>query len=184
MAISMIAPWSDRSKKAMMKAGFSEEQNMNARRMAISAFLMGILWALRLMTAKGGDADDDDEVNPATALMHYMAMRTLLEQEALLYVPEAFVQSGQLLDFLPVGFAAAQDLGLLAKEGFGYLFASRKNKDYFYQRDSKDGRHHAGDSHFYHHILRLIPYVKSWWGLWHGYEATDNYNYGRKLRSR
>lgn len=182
LLISMGNPWSPRAMKAMKKAGFSVEQNMNARRMAISMILMGMLWALRVMTA-GGD-DDDDEVNPFIAMVYYMSMRTLIEQEAFLYAAEIYNQTGQLMDFLPVGFSAVFDLGTLGVEGVGALFADKTNSDYFYQRDSKDGRHLQYDSHFWHHFLRLIPYVKSWWGLWHGYEAAKNYNYGRKLRSR
>lgn len=185
MLISMMAPWSKRSMKAMQNAGFSEEQNMNARRMAASAFLMGLLLALRLATARGGGDDDDDkEMDQTTGLVHYFAMRTLLEQEALLYIPEAFVQSGSLLDFMPVGGAALFDLYNLGVEGGGALVADETNSKFFYQRDDRNGKYEKYDSKFEKHLERIVPYWKSYWAILHPYEAAENYEFGRKLRTR
>lgn len=183
MVISMMAPWSNRSKKAMQDAGFSEEQNMNARRMAASAFLMGLLLALRLATAPP-DKDDEEEMDQTTGLVHYLAMRTLLEQEALLYIPETFVQTGQILDFMPVGGAALFDVGKLAYEGVGAVVADETDRDFFYQRDDRNGKYEKYDSKFEKHLERIVPYWKSWWAIEHPYEATKNYEFGRKLRTR
>lgn len=185
MLISMIAPWSKRSQKAMQSAGFSEEQNYNARRTVASLLLIAALYALRLATAKGGDGDDDEEeMDQATGLTYYLSMRTLLEQEALLYVPETFIQSGQLMDFMPVGGAALYDVGKLAYEGGGALLSDESDSDFFNQRDAKDGRYQKYDTKFEHHLERLVPYWKSWWAIEHPYEAADNYEFGRKLRTR
>ena len=183
MVISMMAPWSKRSMKAMQRVGFSEEQNMNARRMAASAFLMGVLYALRLATAPP-DKDDEEEMDQATGLVHYLAMRTLLEQEALLYVPEAFIQSGSLMDFMPVGGAALYDLGKLGYEGAGALLTDETDKDFYWQRDDKNGKYEKYDTKFQTHLERIVPYWKSWWAIEHPYEAADNYEFGRKLRTR
>ena len=186
MVISMMAPWSKRSMKAMQKAGFSEEQNFNARRMAASAFLMGILLALRIATASGGGDDDDDdkEMDQTTGLVYYFAMRTLLEQEALLYIPETFIQAGQLLDFTPVGFSALFDLGKLSYEMGGAALADEENKEFYWQRDDKNGKHEKYDPKFWNHLERLAPYYKSYWAIMHPYEAAENYEFGRKLRTR
>ena len=184
MLISMMAPWSKRSMKAMQDAGFSEEQNMNARRMAASAFLMGLLLALRLATARGGGDDDDKEIDQTTGLVYYFAMRTLLEQEALLYIPETFMQSGQLLDFVPVGVSALYDLGQLGYQGIGVAIGEETDKDFFYQQDDKNGKYEKYDSKFEKHLERVVPYWKSWWAIEHPYEAADNYEFGRKLRTR
>ena len=132
----------------------------------------------------GGDDDDDKEYDAATGITHYMAMRTLLEQEALLYIPETFVQTGQLLDFLPVGGAALYDIGKLGYEGVGALVADETDSEFFYQKDSKDGRYNKYDSKFEHKLERLIPYYKNVWAIEHPYEATDNYEFGRKLRTK
>jgi hypothetical protein len=185
MVISMMAPWSKRSRKAMQDAGFSEEQNMNARRMAASAFLMGLLLALRLATARGsGDDDDDKEMDQTTGAIYYLSMRTLLEQEALLYIPETFIQSGQLMDFMPVGGSALYDLGKLGYEGAGAMIGEETDKDFFYQQDDRNGKYEKYDSKFMKHLERIVPYWKSWWAIEHPYEAADNYEFGRKLRKR
>lgn len=185
MVISVAAPWSKRSMKAMQEAGFSEEQNMNARRTAISAFLIGLLFVLKLATAPPDkDKMDDEEMDQATGLVHYLAMRTLLEQEALLYVPEAFIQSGQLLDFTPVGFAALYDLGKLAYEITGAAVTDETDKDFYWQKADKNGKHEQYDARFWNHLERIVPYWKSWWAIEHPYEAADNYEFGRKLRTR
>jgi len=185
MVISMMAPWSNRSKKAMQNAGFSEEQNFNARRMAASAFLMGLLLALRLATAPPDKDDkDDEEMDQTTGLVHYLAMRTLLEQEALLYIPETFVQTGQILDFMPVGGSALFDVGKLAYEGVGAVVADETDRDFFYQRDDRNGKYEKYDSKFEKHLERIVPYWKSWWAIQHPYEAAENYEFGRKLRTR
>ena len=186
MLISMINPWSKRTMKALTQAGFSEHQVFNARRVVASELLMTFLFILRLATAKsGGDGDDDDkEYDAGTGVTHYLAMRTLLEQEALLYLPETFVQTGQLMDFMPVGGAALYDLGKLGYEGVGAMVADETDSNFFYQRDAKDGRYEKYDSKFEHHLERIVPYWKSWWAIQHPYEATDNYEFGRKLRTR
>ena len=96
---------------------------------------MTFLFILRLATAKpkGGDGDDDDEqeLDPNTGLVHYLSMRTLLEQEALLYLPETFVQTGQLMDFMPVGGAALYDIGKLGYEGVGAMVADETDRNFF-----------------------------------------------------
>lgn len=186
MLISMINPWSKRTMKALTQAGFSEHQVFNARRMVASELLMTALWILRLATARpsGGDDDDDKETDPTIGGIHYLSMRTLLEQEALLYIPETFVQTGQLMDFLPVGFAAICDIGKLGYEGVGAMVVDETDSNFFYQKDAKDGRYDKYDTKFEHHLERIVPYWKSWWAIQHPYEATDNYEFGRKLRTR
>lgn len=185
MCISMLVPWTKNARIAMQKAGFSEEQNFNMRRWVSSWMLMGLLIALKLATAPPDkDEDEDTEVDPTTGLIYYLAMRTLLEQEAFLWPPEIFVQSGQILDFVPVGFAAVNDLYKLGEEGVGAIMFDETDKDYFYQRDDRNGRYEQYDSKFKHHLERLIPYYKNFWAVKHPYQASENYEFGRKLRSR
>ena len=186
MLISMTCPWAKRSVEAMRKAGFSDEQNYNARRMAASELLMLALLILRIATAKssGGDDDDDKEEDVTTGLIHYFAMRTLLEQEAFLYIPEIFMQSGQLMDFMPVGGSALYDVGKLIYEGVGATVTDKTDSDFYHQGDSKIGRYDEYDTKFEHHLERMIPYYKSWWAIQHPYDAAENYQFGRKLRTR
>jgi hypothetical protein len=185
MLITFVNPWSKRATNALTKAGFSENQVFNARRMVAAELLISFLYILKLVTAKGGDDDDDDEeYDVNTGRAHYLPMRTLLEQEAFLWIPEAYKQAGQLLDLLPVGFAALMDLWNLGDEGIHALGGYEKGSKYFYHRDDKNDRYEQYDSKFMHHLIRLVPYLKSWWALFHPYEAADNYEFGRKLRTR
>ena len=75
-------------------------------------------------------------------------------------------------------------MGKLTYEGVGALVADETDSEFFYQKDSKDGRYNKYDSKFEHHLERLVPYWKSWWAIQHPYEATDNYEFGRKLRTK
>lgn len=186
MLLTMVNPWSNRSKQAMLEAGFTEEQNFNARRIVASIALMLGLFVLRLATAPPDKDDDEygDTLDGATGLCYYLAMRTLLEQEAFLYAPEAFIQSGSLLDFMPVGGAALYDIGTLVYQTGGALLTNKENKKFYRQKDDPNGKYFEGDSKAWNHLERIIPYYKSWWAFCHPYEAAENYEFGRKLRTR
>lgn len=183
LLITMIDPWSKRSMEAMQKAGFSVEQNYNARRMVVSQMLIAALFIIKFLTAKGED-DDDEEYNITQGLIYYLSMRTLIEQEAFLYVDEIYHQTGSLMDFMPVGGAALYDLGLLAYQGIGAVVGDEDNSDFFHQRDATDERYEEGESKFSTHAIRIIPYAKSVWAIQHPYEAAENYQFGRMMRAR
>lgn len=182
VVITMVAPWSKRSQRAMKEAGFTEDQNFNARRMVMAELLITFLWILRMGT-EPPDKESGEEPDTFTGLMHYLAGRTLYEQQVFIYPPETFTQSGQLLDFMPVGVAAAYDIGKLAYQGTGAALGI-DDTDFFYSRDDRKGRYEAGDTKFMEHLERITPYWKSWWGIFHPYEAYENYEFGRKMRTR
>lgn len=184
MFITMTVPWTKRSKRAMLEAGFSENQNFNARRMAISMAIIVLLTSLFAIAAPPDEDEEDDELNPMEGLVYYLTYRALLEQMAFLYPGEAYIQSGSLMDFVPVGIAAIMDLFNLGYEGIGAMVSDEDNSNFFYQSDDTKDRYEEGDSKFGQHLMRLVPYWKSWWALNHPYEAKDNYEFGRKLRSR
>lgn len=188
MLITMLNPWSKRSKKAMLKAGFSEEQNFNARRMVASELLMLFLWLLGAATAPPDKDDEEEEeeeeMSISEGLIFYLSYRTLLEQQAFLNPSEAYIQSGALMDFVPVGVAAIMDLLNLGYQGVGAMVTDEENSTFFYQSDDIKERYEEGDTKFHQHLIRLLPYVKSMWALEHPYDAKDNYEFGRKLRTR
>ena len=185
MVISMFAPWHKKSRAAMQKAGFSEEQNMNARRMFLACALITFLYVLKLATAPPDkDEQDDVEMDATTGLVYYFAMRTLLEQQALIWAPEMFIQSGQLMDFMPVGGAALWDIGKLGYEGVGAALTPDTNKEFYWPRSDKNGKYEEHDPRFLTHLERIVPYWKSYWSIMHPYEAAYNYEFGRKLRTR
>lgn len=184
MLISMIAPWTKRSKRAMLEAGFTEEQNFNMRRFAASLLLMATLYFLRGVTAPPDEEDDDEEPNVFTGLIHYLSYRTLLEQEAFLEAYNTYIESGSLMDTVPTGIAAIMDIWTLIYQGIGAMMTDEDNSNFYYQSDDTKHRYEEGDTKFGQHFIRLVPYWKSWWGLQHPYEARDNYEFGRKMKTR
>lgn len=177
LGIALFCPWSKHTKEAMTKAGFSTEQYANARRTAISMYLIGILLTVMLATAPGSGGDDE-EPSPLKGLVYYLSMRTLYEQAAL--TTQIGVEGRQLAETIPTGWSATYDLLKLVYEGIGALFTDEDNKTFYYQSDSN--RHDAGDPKYEQHLERLIPYYKSWWGITHPYDAAKNYDFGRKMR--
>lgn len=183
MLLTMINPWSKRSKRAMLAAGFTEEQNYNARRMVTSVLAILFLRMLQGIAAPPDDDEEKEELSGFKGLLYYMSFRAMLEQEAFLVLSEAYIQSGGLMDFVPTGIAALLDLYNLGDEAAGAMFGDIEDSDYFYQQDDRKGRYKAGDSKFKLHLRRLMPW-KSMWALEHPYEAKENYEFGRKMRTR
>lgn len=185
MMITMVAPWTKRSKRAMLKAGFSESQNYNARRMATALMIISSLAALWLCCRPS--EDDDDEPSVYEGLLYYLAYRAMLEQEVFIEAWTTMVESGSLLDAMPTGGAALFDFCNLMWQGIGAIVVDEEddeNSTFYYSNDSDSERYEAGDTKFGVHLQRLIPYWKSMWALEHPYEAVDNYEFGRKMRTR
>lgn len=175
--LALTCPWSKRVEKAMKKADYSEEQNKNMRRMAITMYLITLLHLLEL----GSAPDDDDDEDQLTGGVYYLAMRELLEQEALVLPSELFLNAKQIGDIWPVGGSALYDLGDLVYQTAGAAIGNEEDSDFFYQNDSNDDRYEEGDPKYYNHMIRLIPYWKSLWALEHPYGAAENYEFGRKM---
>ena len=184
LMISLIAPWTKRSRKAMKQAGFTEEQNFNMRRFAASLLILATLGLLRGVTAPPDKEDDEEEPSVFEGLIHYLSYRTFLEQEAFLEAYNTYIESGSLMDTVPTGIAALMDVWVLIYQGVGALITDEDNSSFYYQSDDTKGRYEEGDTKFGQHFIRLVPYWKSWWGLQHPYEARDNYEFGRKMTSR
>lgn len=181
--LTMVAPWSKKSKRDMLKAGFSEEQNFNMRRFTASVYLLFCLLAIKLATAPPDD-DDDKEADPMTGLVYYLSTRTMFDQMIFLAPGETYTQAGQLLNLIPPCWSALYDLYTLAYEGGGALVGDKDDSDFFYQRNDPNGRYSQGDSKFMRHFGRLIPYYKSIWAIQNPYQAMENYMFGRKMNSR
>ena len=182
--ISTIAPWTKRSKRAMLEAGFTEEQNFNMRRFAASLLIMAILATLKGITAPPDKDDDEEEPSVLAGLVHYLSYRTFLEQEAFLEAYNTYIESGSLMDTVPTGIAALMDIWNLVYQGLGAIVTDEDNSTFYYQDDDIKERYEEGDTKFGQHLSRLIPYWKSWWALQHPYEARDNYEFGRKMKTR
>lgn len=181
--ICCIAPWTKRSKRAMLQAGFTEEQHFNMRRFAATLLVLATLGMLRGITAPPDEDDDEEEPDVLTGLIHYLSYRTFLEQEAFLEATATYVESGSLMDAVPTGIAALMDLVNLAYQAMGAAVTDEDSSFYYHDDDTND-RYEEGDPKAEQHFIRLVPYWKSWWALQHPYEARDNYEFGRKMKTR
>lgn len=188
MMLTMLIPWTKRSKKAMLQAGFSENQYYNTKRMGMALVLISSIGMLFLMLKlhhdEAKDDDAEDELSVYEGLLYYLAYRTMLEQEVFIEASTTFIESGSLLDAVPTGVAALADLTNLIWQGVGALVTDEDNANFYYQSNEAHGRYEEGDAKFWNHLYRLIPYYKSVWNIEHPYEAVDNYEFGRKMRTR
>ena len=171
------------AKKAMYKAGFSKNQYANMRRNWGDMLLIGLLWVLRALTAKGDGDDDDEEEDVNIGIVYYFASRLYNEQAAFNLIPNMMVEKNTLLDLTPAGFAAVGDIFTLGKEFAGIPFADEENPDYFYQSEKED-KYEEGTPKAYVHFVRMFPYLRSVYIFNHPYEAYESYEYGRNIKSR
>ena len=181
--ITCAAPWTKRSKRAMMEAGFTEDQSFNMKRFAATLLILATLGMLKGITAPP-DEDEDEEPSMLAGLVHYLSYRTFLEQEAFLEAYSTYVESGSLMNSVPTGIAAVMDAWKLMDQTVGAVVADEDDSEYFYQQDDTKDRYEEGDSKAKHHWIRLIPYLKSMWAIQHPYEAKKNYEFGRKMNAR
>lgn len=174
-------PIGKRAKMAMYKAGFSKNQYANMRRNWGDMLLIGLLWILKSLTAKGDDDDEEEDVN--IGRVYYFASRLFNEQAAFNFIPNMMVEKNTLLDLTPAGFAAVTDIYTLGKETVMIPFADEENDEYFYQSE-KEGKYEVGDPKAYVHFVRMFPYLRNVYTLEHPYEAYESYEYGRNIKAR
>lgn len=194
--------YGDRLKADMIKAGFSEHQYYNMRRVGADFLVIEALALMKLLSSPGAhfglnDEDDEDgEKGVTTAdnlipgLIYYFAMRWDREQEAFNTPRGMWNEATSLMDYVPVGFAGAKALLWdIAK-----LFVETQidqaggqpdldNADLYYQQ-TKDGKYEVGDAKWKNQFLRLCPYFRSWYTMTHPYDAASGFEYGRRIRGK
>ena len=185
LAAVMILPHTAKAKRAMQKAGYTEAQSYNARRMVISLLIIGLLLGLKGITKLPDDESPNYEDDDAwKGLIYYFAYRLAIEQETFIEAFTTYRESNNIMSLMPAGVAAAFDLAQFGYECVGALVGDEEDSDFFYQNDDSAGKYEAGDSKAWQHFKRITPYVKSVWNWYHPYEAAKNYEFGRKMSSR
>lgn len=184
LLVTFICPWSKRASKIMQKAGYTKNQYMNVRRLFMSYMIIALLWGLKMSLLPDDDDDENDNDSVLKGNLYYFTMRALLEQEALLMPWEIINNAQDLTQLLPVGGTAMADLMNLIAQSAGAIFADEDNSLYFYQRDDTNERYERGTPKAWVHAQRLIPYWKNVWGIMHPYQAAENYEFGRKMKTR
>ncbi len=172
-------PIGDKAKLAMYKAGFSKNQVANMRRNFGDALLIGFLWLLKSLSAKG--EDDDDDVT--TGLIYYFSNRLYREQAAFNTLNGVFHEVTTVTDLMPVGGSALRDIMQLGYQFIGIPFADEGDSDFFYQSD-REGLYEEGDAKAYVHFWRMFPYLRSIYTFEHPYESAKSFEYGKNIKAR
>lgn len=193
--------YSSKVKADMQKAGFSEHQYYNMRRVGADFLVIETLWLMKLLSSPGfhfGLNDDEDEDgrkgndtadNLLAGLLYYFSYRLLNEQSAFSTVSGFFYETNSLLDWVPAGLSGMKGmwdiLSLAARTGIDNIGGNPdlSNSDLYYQ-STKDGKYEQGDSKAWVKFKRLMPYVRSWYIFTHPYDAVSSYEYGRRVRGK
>ena len=184
--LAIIAvPWSQRSKNAMNKAGYSITQYNNMKRFAAHMYLMMLLYLTKWATTPPPKEEDEDGNPWIVNMMYYLSMRAYYEQSALAASID-FINSAtemqQLAEIVPVGISVTVQLGELLWQLVNTPFHDKDNSDYYYQQDDPNGKYKEDDWKALIKIRSMIPYYKSLWGLQHPDAAADAYSFGRKMK--
>lgn len=179
---AIALPFGRNSAKTFYQMGFSANQIRNMRRSFGDYAIILLLTLLKFATAQDED-DDEEDVNIVPGITYYFTNRLLREQSAFNMPFGAYEESTSLLDLVPSGVSALFDIGKLTKEGLGAPFADKDNSTYFYQQDKED-RYEQGDTKFKVHFFRMFPYLRSIYTFQQPYEASESYEYGRRLKQR
>lgn len=187
-------------KADMVKAGFSEHQYYNMRRVGADYLVLTALALMRLLSSPGAhfglNTDPDEDGNKSadtpdnwvSGLIYYFTNRWFNEQGAFNWPPSTLYEFNSLLDWAPAGFSGWYSVFI----DMGKLFVETKidelggnpdlsNSKLYYQ-SSKDGKYDVGEPKWKIKFKRLVPYYRSWYTFTHPYDAASSYDYGRRVR--
>lgn len=192
--------YGERLKADMVKAGFSEHQYYNMRRVGADFLVIHALMLMKLLSSPGrhfglGDEDEDGRTGNDTSdnilagLIYYFTNRWDREQEAFNTHRGMWNEATSLLDYVPVGFSGAMAIWEIAK-----LFLQTQwdkldgeidiNNSELYYQQSKEGVYEIGDAKWWAKAKRLMPYYRSWYTFTHPYDAASGFEYGRRVRGK
>lgn len=166
---AILLPFGNSVKNSLLEMGFSVEQYRNMRRNWADFALIGILWALKALTAKSeDDDDDDDEEDTMAGLIYYFTSRLFMEQNAYTTPLGIWQEQKSVLDWMPSGLSVVGQILDICR-----LIITQEE----YKKDS--ATHKAGDKKWEYKVGTYIPYYRSLRVLEHPYESAKSYEYGR-----
>lgn len=166
---ALLCPFGKSVRSSMLEMGFSDEQYVNMRRNWGDYTLIGLLFILKLLTAKpeGGD-DDDDNDDTISGLAYYFASRLYMEQNAYNTPWGMWTEQKSVLDWVPSGVSAVVSMINIAE-----LAVTGEE----YKQDSE--MHDKGDKKWKYKASGYIPYYRSTRVLEHPYKSAEAYEIGR-----
>lgn len=179
---ALLLPLSKKTKQAMLNAGFSANQYYNIRRNMADGIFIATLVLLKMLTAKGGEDDDNkEEVDTITGIIYYFASRLAREQEAYTTIRGMSEEIPNIANLSVVGISVLYDISDLVYLFGGSLVTDEDNSEFYYQ-SSGEG-YEKGDPKWESKFWRMFPYLRSNYVLEHPYKAAESYDYGRKVRN-
>lgn len=163
---ALLCPFGDSVKNSLLGMGFSVEQYRNMRRNWADFALIGMLWVLKVLTAKSEDDDDDDDTT--SGLIYYFASRLYMEQNAYNTPWGIWQEQKSVLDWMPSGISVAGQILDISR----LMITQEEYK-------TSSATHEKGDKKWEYKIGSYIPYYRSTRVLDHPYEAAKSYEYGR-----
>nr|DAN88752.1 MAG TPA: hypothetical protein [Bacteriophage sp.] len=164
---ALLCPFGDSVKNSLLEMGFSVEQYRNMRRNWADFALIGMLWILKVLTAKS-EGDDDDDDDTTSGLIYYFASRLYMEQNAYNTPWGIWQEQKSVLDWMPSGVSVAGQILDISR----LMITQEEYK-------TSSATHEKGDKKWEYKIGSYIPYYRSTRVLEHPYESAKSYEYGR-----
>lgn len=180
MALTMPVLLGEKTKQAMLQAGFSTNQFYNMRRNFADFAFIAMLAVIKMLTKKNPDDDDDDDY--FAGLAYYFSNRLLREQSAYNLPGTGFDEVQSVTSLVPTGASVIADLWDLFYLAVGAATFGDVEDSRFYYQQNKPGVYEKYEPKWERKFKKMIPYYRSTFVFEHPYEAASSYEYGRRLK--
>lgn len=183
MALTMPVLFGEKTKQQMLQAGFSVNQFYNMRRNFGDFMLIGMLAAIKLLTAKSKDDDDDDD-SVMKGLAYYFSNRLFREQAAYNLPGVGMDEVQSITSLVPTGVSVLADIWSLFYLTAGAQMVSDVEDSRFYYQQNKPGVYEKYEPKWERKLKKMIPWYRSTFVFSHPYEAAASFEYGRRLKTK
>lgn len=183
MALTMPVLMGEKTKQMMLQAGFSVNQFYNMRRNFGDFMLIGMLAAIKMLTAKSKDGDDDDD-SILEGLAYYFSNRLFREQAAYNLPGVGMDEVQSITSLVPTGVSVLADIWDLFYLAAGAATTGDVEDSRFYYQQDKEGVYGKYEPKWERKFKKMIPWYRSTFVFSHPYEAASSFEYGRRLKTK
>lgn len=183
MALAMPVFAGEKTKQAMLKAGFSVNQYYNMRRNFGDFAFIAMLAVLKMLTTKSKD-DDDDNDDIIAGLTYYFSNRLFREQAAYNLPSMGIDEVQSVTSLVPTGVSVLVDIWDLFYLAAGAATVSDVEDSRFYYQQNKPGVYEKFEPKWERKFKKMIPWYRSTFVFEHPYEAASSFEYGRRLKTK
>ena len=145
--------------------------------------LIGMLAAIKLLTAKSKDDDDDDD-GVLEGLAYYFSNRLFREQAAYNLPGVGMDEVQSITSLVPTGVSVIADIWSLFYLTAGAQMVSDVEDSRFYYQQDKKGVYEKYEPKWERKLKKMIPWYRSTFVFSHPYEAAASFEYGRRLKTK